>query len=297
MESRTQNVVGSFKDMASIGIAKLNSKNPEIDTAVVKATLHNDIPPKEKHARVALAATRKSGVRRDLKHLVERRLCRTKRWIVALKTLALIHRLMRDGFPFFTQDELQHPSHVTLLAGISQSFGDLSSPFARECSLWIRKYSCYLAQRLHCNRILDYDVVALENRQNRAKAMEIGGLSKHLPSLQLLMDCLLDCTPQQGRGAMNPLIQYALDLILKECPNIYATINFCIRNLLDSISGMPRDKAIGLLENYKRHLLHYERLSYFYGACSRLVSTHGHDGFLSLDRPPVVSFLGEMEMV
>jgi hypothetical protein len=296
MESRTKNVVGSFKDLASIGIAKLNSKNPEIDTAVVKATLHNDIPPKEKHARVAVAATKTSaGVRGDLKHLVERRLVRTKRWIVALKTLALIHRLIRDGFPFFTQDELQNPSHITLLAEISQRFGDRSSPLALECSLWIRKYSCYLAQRLHCNRILDYDIVSHENRNNRTKDFEIGGLCKYLPSLQLLLDCLLDCTPRQGCGATNPLIQYALDLILKECPNIYAAINFCIRKLADSFSGVPKDKAPGFVEIYKRNLQQYERLSKFYDACSRVVLTNGHGDFSSLDKPPV-SFYGEMKM-
>jgi len=293
-ESWSRKVIGALKDMTSIGIAKTSNRSifeDNIDIAVIKATSHRDIPPNEKHVLTALSATGDSGSRLRLIYALEKRLTRTRDWKVALKTLALFHRLLRDGRPAFSQD-LQNFSHRSVIEEMF-CFEDRSSPFASNFSLWVRKYSNYLAQRLHVSRIFNYDV-ALENHSGRINELDIQPILLYMPSLQQLLGFLLDCTPEEGCVGMNSLLMYALDLLVKECPNINVTINVCICELLGSFfADMPRHRALILLDIYKRYLQQSERISRFYDTCGVLL-TRGQSDFRS-PKKPSESVLSEME--
>ena len=124
--------------------------------------------------------------------------------MVTRKALALIHRLLRDAqFPIFI-NEVERLK--TLFASISQHFENSYSHLDIECSLWVHKYSYYLAQRLHCNRILKCaDNIEAEN-QNRMISEDIN-VKEDTKSLQLLVGCLLECIPHdQSPVANNSLI-------------------------------------------------------------------------------------------
>ena len=138
-----------------------------------------------------------------------------------------------------------------MFASISQHFENSSSPLEVEFSLWVCKYSSYLAQRLHCNRILKCADNIVAGNQNRmiSEDMEV---KEDMKSLQLLVGCLLECIPRdQSPVANNSLIQFVLDLLRKDCFNIYAALNVCICKLLDEV---PTKTALCLLNVYKHFL-------------------------------------------
>ncbi|CAA7406992.1 unnamed protein product [Spirodela intermedia] len=144
-------VIGAVKDQTSIGIAKVSSAvAPELDVAIVKATGHDDEPADEKYLREILNMTSYSGGYIDACiTTISRRLGKTRDWIVALKCLILIHRLMEDGHPAFQQEILYATRKGTRLLNLSD-FRDEAHSHSWDHSAFVRTYALYLDQRLEC---------------------------------------------------------------------------------------------------------------------------------------------------
>uniref|UniRef100_M8C174 Putative clathrin assembly protein n=1 Tax=Aegilops tauschii TaxID=37682 RepID=M8C174_AEGTA len=92
--STIRKALGAVKDQTSIGLAKVTSNiAPELDVLIVKTTSHDDEPAEERHIREILHLT--SGSRAHVAAAVAgcaRRLSRTRDYVVALKSLMLVHR-------------------------------------------------------------------------------------------------------------------------------------------------------------------------------------------------------------
>ncbi|CAI9766411.1 unnamed protein product [Fraxinus pennsylvanica] len=124
---------GALKDSTTVGLAKVNSEFKDLDIAIVKATNHVECPPKERHVRKIFAVTSVSCPRADVAyciHALSRRLAKTRSWIVALKTLIVIHRTLREGDPTFKEEFLYYSRRGHLFQ-ISK-FKDDSSPHGKE---------------------------------------------------------------------------------------------------------------------------------------------------------------------
>uniref|UniRef100_A0A0E0HUH6 ENTH domain-containing protein n=1 Tax=Oryza nivara TaxID=4536 RepID=A0A0E0HUH6_ORYNI len=224
---------GALKDSTKVGLANFNSEYKDLDIAIVKATNHVECPPKERYLRKILFATSANRPRSDVGYSIctlARRLSKTKNWIVALKTLIVIHRLLREGDGTFKEDFLNYSYRGTILQ-IPQ-FKDDSSP---------------LDERVECFRILKYDVEA----DRLVKLPQASG-------------------KPEGAACTNYLVQYALALVLKESFKIYCSINDGIINLVDMYFDMQKYDAIKALEIYKRAGYQAEKLSAFYEHCKRL---------------------------
>lgn len=145
-------VIGAVKDQTTIGIAKVSSAMaPELDVAVVKATGHDDDPADEKYFQEILSMTSYSGGYIDACiTAISRRLSRTKDWIIVLKCLTLVHRLLRDGHPSFQQEFLYATRKGTRLLNLSD-FRDEAHSHSWDHSAFVRTYALYLDQRLECN--------------------------------------------------------------------------------------------------------------------------------------------------
>ncbi|CAN7095825.1 unnamed protein product [Brassica rapa subsp. narinosa] len=143
--------IGAVKDQTSIGIAKVSSNTaPDLEVAIVKATSHDDVPASEKHIRQILNLTSLSrGYVLPCVASVSRRLGKTRDWIVALKALTLVHRLLVEGDPLFQEEVLHYSTkrRGTRMLNMSH-FRDEAHSSSWDHSAFVRTYACYLDQML-----------------------------------------------------------------------------------------------------------------------------------------------------
>ncbi|KAG8639323.1 putative clathrin assembly protein At5g35200 [Manihot esculenta] len=283
--------LGALKDTTTVSLAKVNSDYKDLDIAIVKATNHVERPAKERHIRAVFSAISATRPRADVAyciHALARRLSKTHNWAVALKTLIVIHRALREVDPTFHEELINYGRSRSHMLNMSH-FKDDSSPNAWDYSAWVRTYALFLEERLECFRVLKYDV---ETDRPRIKDLDTAELLEQLPALQQLLFRVLCCQPQ-GAAVNNFVIQLALSLVASESVRIYQTISDGIANLVDKFFEMQRHDASRALDIYRRACQQAERLSEFYEICKSMDIGRG-DKFMKIEQPPA-SFLQTME--
>ncbi|XP_062228218.1 putative clathrin assembly protein At5g35200 [Phragmites australis] len=283
--------LGALKDTTTVSLAKVNSDYKELDIAIVKATNHVERPSKEKYIREIFHSISAARPRADVAyciHALARRLSKTHNWAVALKTLIVIHRALREVDPTFREELINYGRSRSHMLNMSY-FKDDSSAEAWDYSSWVRIYALYLEERLECFRVLKYDG---ETDPPRTRDLDTVALLDHLPPLQQLLFRLLACQPQ-GASSYNIIIQHALSMVALESVKIYTAISDGTINLVDKFFEMQRNDAVRALDIYKRATNQAERLSEFYEVCKTIHIGRG-EKFLKIEQPPA-SFLQTME--
>ncbi|KAJ0985159.1 hypothetical protein J5N97_003515 [Dioscorea zingiberensis] len=288
---------GVLKDSTKVGLVKVNSDFKALDVAIVKATSHVERPPSERQVRKIIAAVKIGQPRADVLycvHALARRLMKTRNWIVALKTLIVIHRILRDGSHTFKEESISY-SGLDPLQRIS-NFADHSSQLALDCSSWIQVYSLFLRERLECFKTLKYDIetecLRTSQGPTKERVLKREELVEQLPALQLLLSRLVSCLPR-GEALGNYLLQYALALVLKESFKIYCVINQGIIDLVDMFFDMPKQDAIRACIIYRKAEELAENLSSFYKFCKGLEVARNFQFPVLRELPQ--SFLATME--
>ncbi|ERN18026.1 hypothetical protein AMTR_s00046p00180850 [Amborella trichopoda] len=152
--------LGALKDSTTLGLATLNTHYRELEMAIILATNHSESPPKERHINAIFTMISASRPRSNIAHCIRilgRRLSKTNNWAVALKTLIVIHRALRQVGPTFRNELFNYgrsKSHVLYLS----NFKDNSSQNAWDYSAWVRAYALFLEERLECFYALKFDV-------------------------------------------------------------------------------------------------------------------------------------------
>ncbi|XWS17123.1 hypothetical protein CRYUN_Cryun33cG0041400 [Craigia yunnanensis] len=147
--STIRKAIGVVKDQTSISIAKVaGSIAPELEVLVVKATSHDEDPADEKCFREIISHTSYSrGYVCACIATVSKRLSKTHDWIVALKSLLLVHRLLVDGNPCFEEEILYATRGGMRILNMSD-FRDEAHSNSWDHAGFVRFYAMYLDEKV-----------------------------------------------------------------------------------------------------------------------------------------------------
>ncbi|OMO81164.1 ENTH/ANTH/VHS superfamily protein [Corchorus capsularis] len=147
--STIRKAIGAVKDQTSISIAKVaGTISPELEVLVVKATSHDEDPADEKYYREIISHTSYSrGYVSACIATISKRLNKTHDWIVALKSLMLIHRLLVDGNPCFEEEIVFATRRGMRVLNLSD-FRDEAHSNAWDHASFVKVYAMYLDEKV-----------------------------------------------------------------------------------------------------------------------------------------------------
>lgn len=161
--SKFRKAIGTVKDQTSISLAKVGNSASlsDLEVAIVKATRHEEYPADERHIREIMNLTCYSRAYVGAcVNTISRRLSKTRNWVVALKTLMLIQRLLADGDPSYEQEIFFATRRGTRLLNMSD-FRDTSRSNSWDYSAFVRTYALYLDEQLE---------FSMQNRRGKRSA-------------------------------------------------------------------------------------------------------------------------------
>lgn len=293
VQRKLRKALGAMKDQTSIGLAKVaSSRAPDLDIAVVKATSHAESPIDEKYVYELLHYMSYSRAYVNAcVAAIAKRLSKTRNWVVALKSLMLVHRLLRDGDPSF-EEELSYSHRGMHLLNMS-GFRDQSSSSAWDYTAFVKTYSMYLDERLRSfsAKVPDPKRASNANDGGRkfntysddvesprtskkeqvipTKDMKPEALLQRLPDLQQLLERVVGCRPT-GAARSSRLVQVALYPVVTESGQIYADVFDGVTVLLNAFFDLEYDDCVKALDIYKLSSKQGSSISSFYGLCKNI---------------------------
>lgn len=149
---------GYFREKALIGLSTLTGD--EVDKAIIKVSSHKLKAPKEKYMQSLLAASyghlrqrQKNGyaINEYIVRELEKR-SHTHNWIIVLKTMVVLHRLLTDGSDDIVQ-VICRASGTFSVHNIKELADTLSGAAQK---YFIQEYMCYLEERAVAQRQLGF---------------------------------------------------------------------------------------------------------------------------------------------
>ncbi|GAX76674.1 hypothetical protein CEUSTIGMA_g4120.t1 [Chlamydomonas eustigma] len=284
--------MGNLTDKMDIANTKMFKSEDvrDIDVAVVKATLNDEVVPKEKHVRTLKVASALSAPRQQVSYVIHglgMRLDDHKaNWLVTLKALIVFHRLFREVDPSFQEEMLRYGERTTHRRMLRlDGFADHTTKETWDISAWIRVYSVYLDERLEVFRVMHFDPEQDDADDSKLKACSTPDLLERLPLAHKLLARLIACVPQ-GAASGNVIVVQACGLVLKEVRAVYKLVCEGVMNLADKFFEMERNDAIRGLELYKENVALNERLNGFFNAINNVGSMRGSVQFPTLQALP-----------
>nr|XP_043623748.1 probable clathrin assembly protein At4g32285 [Erigeron canadensis] len=147
--STIRKAIGVVKDQTSISLAKVaGNVAPDLEVLIVKATGHDKEPAEEKYIReiLHLIAQSRCYVGACV-YNISKRLSKTHDWVVALKALMLVHRLLVDGDPVFGQEIMYASRKGARVLNMSDFRVEALSNYW-DHSGFVKNYGMYLDQKL-----------------------------------------------------------------------------------------------------------------------------------------------------
>ncbi|KAJ4824801.1 hypothetical protein Tsubulata_042983 [Turnera subulata] len=276
IQGKLRLALGTMKDHASVGKAMMYNHEGKglcnIEVAVVRATGHDNGPIDDKHMHEILFLVSNSpGSIPFLAERISRRLGKTRDRLVALKTLLLVHRLLRGGNRYFEQQlrcahasgHLQMSPHCFLIKQNPEpSFH------------FLHKYAAYLEERIGwvINQAGKLEPVMsqgdLEFRCYDEKSVDM--VFRKVPKCQVFIDRVLDCSPFDIFPCDN-LAQAAMCNTLKESFQVYKKYCEGIAVLVNMFFDLTRPARALACQILKRASHQSLELYEFYQNCRRII--------------------------
>ncbi|XP_022729347.1 probable clathrin assembly protein At4g32285 [Durio zibethinus] len=172
--STIRKAIGAVKDQTSISIAKVAGNiAPQLEVLVVKATSHDEDPSDEKYFREIMSH---SSYSREYVGAcvatVSKRLSKTHDWVVALKSLLLVHRLLVDGNPCF-EEEIVYATRRGMRVLNMSDFRDEAHSNSWDHAGFVRFYAMYLDEKV------EFSVFEKKRRDGEGKFEERDERNRH----------------------------------------------------------------------------------------------------------------------
>ncbi|XP_031381886.1 putative clathrin assembly protein At1g03050 [Punica granatum] len=275
--SKLRKAIGAVKDQTSISLAKVGNSSSlsDLDVAIVKATRHEEFPADERHIREILSLTCYSRAHISAcVNTLSRRLSKTKNWVVALKSLVLIHRLLADGDPAYEEEIFFSTRRGTRLLNMSD-FRDTSRSNAWDYSAFVRTFALYLDERLDYRmqgRRGKRSTFGLDEEEEEAhqphkatpvREMKVEQMFSKMHHLQQILDRFLACKPTGG-AKNNRIVFLALYSVVKESFQIYHEIVELMAIFVDRFMEMDIPESVKVYEMFTRIGKQFDELDSFY---------------------------------
>lgn len=272
VQGKLRLALGSVKDRASIGKAMIYNHHDgysDIEIAVLRATGHDNGPVDDKYMHEILFLVSNSpGSIPFLAERISRRLGKTRDRLVALKTLVLIHRLLRGGNRCFERQ--LRGAHVS--GHLQMSTRGFSRIYSDPSVCFLHKYSSYLEERMGwvINQAGKLDPVLSQGSELRCyEEKSVDMVFRTLPKCQVFIDKVLDCSPFDILPSDN-LAQAAMTNILKESFQVYMTFCEGIAALVNMFFDLTRPARGLACEILKRASLETQGLHDLYENCKKM---------------------------
>uniref|UniRef100_A0A5B7BUE4 ENTH domain-containing protein n=1 Tax=Davidia involucrata TaxID=16924 RepID=A0A5B7BUE4_DAVIN len=253
---------GALKDRNSIWLASLSLRttlrNPNIESAVIKATSHDESYVDYRNAQRVFAWIRMSPT--YLKPFVWAlcmRMDKTRSWVVALKGLMLMHGVFCCRVP-----AVQRIGRLPFdLSNFKD--GHMNPVKAWGYNAFVRAYYAFLDQKSEFI-FMDFQeskgrLLIKEEQQQPIMLQELERLQK----LQSLLDMLFQIKPQAECMNMG-LILEAIDCVIIEIYDIYSRICNAISRVLVMIYSAGKVEAIMALRVLQKAIVQGEELSFYF---------------------------------
>ncbi|XP_031266384.1 probable clathrin assembly protein At4g32285 [Pistacia vera] len=301
--STIRKAIGAVKDQTSISLAKVAGNiAPELEVLIVKATSHDDEPADEKYIREIVSMTCYSrGYVTACVATISKRLSKTHDWIVAVKALMLVHRLLLDGH-FLFGEEIVYATRRGMRVLNMSDFRDEAHSNSWDHGGFVKFYAMYLDEKVEFDfyekkklggdgkieekddrfkddfdrgmgmRSRSYgDVNESVRREEKKEATPMREMSPErvlgrLNQLLRILDRVLACRPT-GAAKNSRLVLVALYLVVKESFGLYIEICEALGVLLDRFTEMEYTDCVKGFDTYVSAAKMIDELVGFYGWC------------------------------
>ncbi|KAI4321220.1 hypothetical protein MLD38_034627 [Melastoma candidum] len=267
--------LGTIRDQASVGRALMRRNSDglsDIEIAVIRATCHGNTPLDDRFLHEILFLVSDSpGSISFLADQITRRLGSTRDVLVALKTLVLIHRLIRGGNRDF-EDRIRD-AHVSGHLQMSTCWWWMKG--ADSSVDFLRSYADYLMERMGwvintggklepvVSRSLDFEYY-------KERSLEL--IFHRLLKCQSLLDKVLNCWQFENLSSEpSKLALAAMSNTLKESFQVYSTFSEGITALLDTFFDLTPPARAVACNMLKKASDVTDKLRQLYARCKQLM--------------------------
>ncbi|RWR82443.1 AP180 N-terminal ANTH domain-containing protein [Cinnamomum micranthum f. kanehirae] len=273
MPSRFQKVIATIKDQTSISLAKVSATKLEV--AILMATTHKELPVGDALVeKVVLLTFAKRAHASICIHSLKGRMAHTSNWVVALKSLNLVFRILQEGDPHFDQQVLRAAKCGTKLLDLS-NFCDKSHSSPWDYTAFIRTFALYLDERLHCTLMGKLHRATRPGHRHRDYPDHVHGAIKptflldKITYWQRLLDRALATQPT-GSAKCNRLLQLSLWSVVLETFDLYRDISNGIALLLDNFFHLQLQSCFEVIDVCNKAVEQFDELAAFYSLCKSL---------------------------
>ncbi|KAI7727599.1 hypothetical protein M8C21_007025 [Ambrosia artemisiifolia] len=279
--SNFRKAIGIFKDHTSRTLAKVATFS-DLRVAIVKATDHKACLAKEHHIRQIINLTSYSRCHTaSCVATISQRLCKTKDWVVAIKALILIQRLIQEGSPLFIQEVYITTNNGTHILDMS-NFRDTAWANSWDFSAFVRAYALYLREQVDSRMEVyqgRYGVFSdtegedeqlspgtIVVRSTLVWKMQNKQIYSRIQYLMKQLDFILGCQPT-GAANNNRIVALALYPLVKQSFQLYYEITEIVFILLDRFEELDVIDSMSVFEIFCQVSKQFEELDIFYYWC------------------------------